>query len=204
MSPLDRDPKGDHVGVSPCHGRWSWIVCVGLLGLSGGLLSGCTPPSGDPSPHGAGAMPLLGPAHVEAPSTARPSSAQAVDLNGRLAADPRLATTARLIHQGGISDILRNDGPYTLLAPTESCYAALSPRRRAALEADPGRVYRLLAHHVLLERVSLDGATPASTLAEGHLSPTQINALGLGAPIEASNGVILPVERFVFDDLANL
>ena len=122
-----------------------------------------------------------------------------------VAEDPRLSTLAAALGAGGLTGQLgpRNDGPWTLFAPTNDAFAALpdgtletllQPDQRMALA-------NILAYHVIPARIQ-----QRELLSSGSLRPLNSASLDVGivdgglalnrstrivtADIQASNGVI--------------
>jgi uncharacterized surface protein with fasciclin (FAS1) repeats len=81
---------------------------------------------------------------------------------------PELRTLVSLSETANLGATLDGPGPYTVFAPVNSAFAALTPEQMAPLLAPENRVLltRLLAHHVVPGRIL------AAQLAEGQLLTT--------------------------------
>jgi OOP family OmpA-OmpF porin len=63
-------------------------------------------------------------------------------------ADPRLSYFSMLLHEAGLTDVLRGPGPLTVFAPTDEAFDELSADTNARLSSDPAMLTALLGHHV--------------------------------------------------------
>ncbi|MFK8052299.1 MAG: fasciclin domain-containing protein [Woeseiaceae bacterium] len=109
----------------------------------------------------------------------------------------------------GLADVLANDGPFTVFAPTDAAFAALPDGTVASLlePANKDKLARILKFHVLAGKVG------SGALADGISVDTLANApAGIAASeggftiegasivatdIEASNGVIHVIDRVI-------
>lgn len=129
------------------------------------------------------------------------SSATIADLTAR---DPSLSTLNQLVRQAGMEDSLRGAGPYTLFAPNNEAFKAMSAKTLSDLSADPARLKALLQHHLL------PGKTMAADIGNGQVSTLLGSKLSLSragtfvtvdesivtqADLPASNGVIHVIDR---------
>jgi len=84
-------------------------------------------------------------------------------------------TLLAAIKTAGLTDLLITGGPYYMLAPTDSAFAALPKKQLDALLADPPALANLLRNHIVAEYV------PRGSLAKtpgGVLDRTLVNLLG--------------------------
>ncbi len=130
------------------------------------------------------------------------------------------STLVSLVEAAGLAETLSGEGPFTVFAPTDEAFAALSPILVDYLVANPDVLTQVLTYHVV------DGSVMSGDLAEGEVptldmnNPVDVtlpesgprinNARVVAADIEASNGVIHvidtvllpPVELPAVDPLA--
>ena len=131
------------------------------------------------------------------------SSAQPVSVADTLAARPQLSTLSALVSKAGLSDTLRNSGPFTLFAPTNEAFAKVPATALEALSSDPAKLKAVLAYHILPGKLMLadvkndshktvNGASLA--LARAGEFVTAEDALVEGGDIAATNGVVHVVD----------
>ena len=127
--------------------------------------------------------------------------------------DPRLATLLKAVVTAGLATQLGsgNQGPWTLLAPSNEAFAALGEDTIAALIADPPQLANVLSAHVIPSRIrrsdmiaqrsarTLLGRDAVSfSLIDGRV--TVAGADIISGDIEASNGVIHIIDRVIVPD----
>lgn len=95
------------------------------------------------------------------------------------AADGRFTTLLAAAQAAGIANMLDQNGPFTVFAPTDAAFAALPEGTVEALLANPTQLRQVLLYHVGI------GATPASEVVSLGAIHT---ALGVEAPIEVRGG----------------
>ena len=124
------------------------------------------------------------------------------------------ATLIEALEAASLTEFLRGQGPFTLLAPTDDAFAALDQDVLNKLLADQERLNDLLRYHVLRGRytfVDLEGISTVTTLEGSELQVDAEDGVRLDeasvveSDIEADNGIIhvldqimLP-ERFLYD-----
>ncbi len=123
---------------------------------------------------------------------------------------PRLATLQKAVTAAGIAKLLgsENEGPWTVLAPTNEAFAALGEETIKELIADPSQLAEVLSGHVIPSRIrrsdmiaqrsarTLPGRDAVSfSLVDGKLSVAGAGIIA--ADIEASNGVIHIIDRVI-------
>lgn len=116
----------------------------------------------------------------------------------------RLGVFVDFMRAAGLAELLLQDGPFTVLAPTDRAFSKLSIRERDALLADNSRLKAAMRGHVLLGRVqALPGSEPvlARTLDGRDLTISFVNgsyrvanARLVQTNIPASNGTIHAIE----------
>jgi transforming growth factor-beta-induced protein len=137
-------------------------------------------------------------AETEPVPAAAEATADAVDT---LAADGRFGTLVSLIQAAGLTEILKGNGPFTILAPTDEAFTALPPAMLDLLKKDAKLLKNVLLYHVIPARVTsaeAAGANSAPTALPGAALLISAGEGGLtidGSPviaadIPATNGVI--------------
>jgi len=127
--------------------------------------------------------------------------------------DPRLSTLLTAVTTAGLATQLgsENEGPWTVLAPSNEAFSALGEEQIKALMADPSQLANVLGAHMIPSRImrsdmiaqrsarTLLGRDAVSfSLIDGH-----IRVAGAGiitGNIEASNGVIHIIDRVIVPD----
>ena len=126
-----------------------------------------------------------------------------VSVADTLARDPQLSTLNGLVQQAGLSDMLRGAGPYTVFAPTNDAFKAVSAKTMDELK-DPARLKAVLSHHVLPARMTSaqirNGSMKTAGGAEVALARagdfvTVEDAMAQGREVVASNGVVFSIDR---------
>ncbi len=127
--------------------------------------------------------------------------------------DPRLATLLKAVTTAGLAKQLgsENEGPWTLLAPSNEAFIALGQETINALMAEPSQLANVLSAHVIPSRIrrsdmitqrsarTLLGRDAASfSLVEGKVSVAGAGIIK--GDIEASNGVIHIIDRVLVPD----
>ena len=121
-----------------------------------------------------------------------------------VAHDPRLSTLSTLVATAGLSETLKSAGPYTLFAPTNEAFQAVSVKTMDELAHDPARLMAVLSYHVVAGKVlaadvkngavrTVGGAN--LTLAKAGEFVTVEDAMVQQADIVATNGVVHTVDR---------
>jgi len=127
-----------------------------------------------------------------------------------LGQDPRLSTLLKAVTAAGLATQLgsENEGPWTVLAPSNEAFAALGEQAIKSLLADPSQLAGVLSAHVIPSRIRrsdmiaqrsartvLGRDAVSFSLVDGNIA-----AAGAGiitADIEASNGVIHIIDRVI-------
>jgi uncharacterized surface protein with fasciclin (FAS1) repeats len=115
----------------------------------------------------------------------------------------RLGVFVDFMRAAGLAGLLRGDGPFTILAPTERAFLKLSLRERDALLADQPRLTRVMRGHVIAENVTppRTGALHVTTIDGNQLLLTSHDGTSrvgdvriVQANIPASNGIIHAID----------
>jgi len=103
-------------------------------------------------------------------------------LNELIDAQPELSTLRTLLDQAGFAEALGGNGEFTLFAPTNDAFEAISAEL-AALQGDPEGLKAALRYHLLLGSQNSTAISAVSTL------PTQLE--GQSISVDASSGTIV-------------
>lgn len=117
---------------------------------------------------------------------------------------PQLSTLNRLITQAGLGDTLRGPGPFTVFAPSDEAFKAVSAKTLADLGADKELLLSVLTYHVVPGAMSsamvkngnvksVNGANLA--LSKAGTIVTVEDAVVLTADVTATNGVVHVIDR---------
>ena len=116
------------------------------------------------------------------------------------AAGESFGTLVRALRAAGMEELLAGDGPFTLFAPTDRAFARLPAGVLDALLADPERLRRVLAGHLVADRVKAPrpGAPTAATSVAGaplnvtvHAGTFRVDGARVVRPhLRATNGMI--------------
>jgi uncharacterized surface protein with fasciclin (FAS1) repeats len=117
---------------------------------------------------------------------------------------PQLSTLSRLINEAGLADTLRGAGPFTVFAPSDEAFKAVTADTLAKLAADKDMLRAVLTFHVVA------GKVPAADLQNGNVKTVQGANVALAkagsfvtvedavvqtADVMASNGVVHIIDR---------
>lgn len=169
---------------------------AGVIVLSGGVALAQEAGAGQSAPVAAAA----------APAATRPAG----DLVGVLRADGRFTTLLKTLDATNLTSVLTSNPNLTLLAPTDSAFAALPPGEldRLMLPENRADLQKRLTYHIINTRVDaskIKGAKgPVPSVAgpgvefDGTVTPfLAADAKILTPELTASNGVILPIDRLL-------
>jgi uncharacterized surface protein with fasciclin (FAS1) repeats len=121
-----------------------------------------------------------------------------------IARNPDLSTFNGLLVTAGLSDTLKSGGPYTVLAPTNEAFKAVSAKTMDDLAANPARLKAVLSHHVVPGKIMatdvrnfrVDGVHGSKLeLARSGAFVTVEDAMVQQSDIVAANGVVHTVDR---------
>jgi uncharacterized surface protein with fasciclin (FAS1) repeats len=108
------------------------------------------------------------------------------------------------IDKAGMSDVLSEDGPFTLFVPTNEAFADLPADTRQGLMQDPQALVDLVSNHVVLGRLAatdLIRSESAETLSGESLALTSRGQLSAGnaeiiqSNLVAGNGIVHIIDR---------
>lgn len=127
-----------------------------------------------------------------------------VTISETAAATPQLSTLSKLINDAGLTETLKEAGPYTVFAPTDDAFKAVPAKTLEALSKDKALLLSVLTYHVLPGKVTtaevkngpvttVQGA-PVSLYRSGDFVTVE-SAVVTTADINASNGVVHIVDQ---------
>jgi uncharacterized surface protein with fasciclin (FAS1) repeats len=111
------------------------------------------------------------------------------------------------IRAGGLDDVLKGPGPYTVFAPTNGAFDKLPQGSVNALMKDPAKLNDLLKYHAVPGKLSytdlsamtdvktVDGRTLPINIKDGVLMVGGSKVLNQG--IDSSNGIIYPMDSVI-------
>jgi len=120
--------------------------------------------------------------NVTAPQAAAPATPEGYAINDLIDAQPELSTLRALLDQAGLGDALSGGGEFTLFAPTNDAFAAISDQV-SALQGDPAALQDVLRYHLLV------GAEDSASIAINTSIPTQLE--GQSISVDASGPTVL-------------
>ena len=115
-------------------------------------------------------------------------------------------TFAAAAKSSGLSESLKNSGPYTVFAPDDAAFAKLPPDTREALMKDKSKLAHVLAYHVIPGKIlvaevkpgnvkTLEGDTVKLTSDNGKITVNEANVTQ--SDTEADNGVVHIIDTVV-------
>lgn len=115
------------------------------------------------------------------------------DIVDVIAATPGLSTLSAAIQMGDLTFVLKDTGPYTVLAPTNDAFENLPATQLDALLDNPGKLADLILYHILTGNISSSDFT-TGTIAplykrDGHI---EVEANGPSLKFNGSANVIGP------------
>ena len=127
-----------------------------------------------------------------------------VSVADTLAQTPSLSTLHGLVVKAGLNDTFKGPGPFTVFAPNNDAFKAVSARTMDELAKDPARLKAVLTYHVVPAQVmaaevkngpvkSVQGTN--LTLSRTGAYVTVEEAMVVTADIKATNGVVHVVDR---------
>ncbi|HSV51410.1 MAG TPA: fasciclin domain-containing protein [Burkholderiaceae bacterium] len=121
-----------------------------------------------------------------------------------IAATPSLSTLNGLVAKAGLTDTLKAAGPYTVFAPSDDAFKAVSPKTLDDLARNPEQLKALLTYHMLPAKLTsadirnssaktVHGANLALSKAGQYVTVEE--AMVQTADIASTNGVVHLVDR---------
>ena len=137
------------------------------------------------------------------------TNAQAQDIVDLAAGNKNLSTLVAAVKAGGLVDVLKSDGPFTVFAPTDAAFAALPEGTLESLlkPENKDKLVAILKYHVVPGKVmstDLKNGMEAGT-AEGENIKVTLNSDGakinnanvVAADVKASNGVVHVIDKVI-------
>jgi uncharacterized surface protein with fasciclin (FAS1) repeats len=137
------------------------------------------------------------------------STAKAQDIVDLAAGNENLSTLVAAVKAGGLVDVLKSDGPFTVFAPTNDAFAALPEGTLEALlkPENKDKLVAILKYHVVSGKVmstDLKNGMEAGTV-EGEKVKVTLNKDGakinnanvVAADVKASNGVVHVIDQVI-------
>jgi len=188
------------------------IATAIALGAGAGAVTNVGPPDRNTAPMSEVANPMIDGQAMLAGDTIFDNASKS----------PQHAQLVALMKDAGVADLLKGKGPFTVFAPTDAAFAALSPDARSAL-SDPGHraelarsmryliVPGLFDSQALLKRIAEGGGQAALMTVDGRTitatlnGPTNIALMDEKGDVAdiaiydiyQSNGVIQVIDRVI-------
>ncbi len=137
------------------------------------------------------------------------NSAKAQDIVDLAAGNENLSTLVAAVKAGGLVDVLKSDGPFTVFAPTDDAFAALPAGTLESLlkPENKDKLVAILKYHVVSGKVmstDLKNGMEAGTV-EGEKIKVSLNNKGakinnanvVAADVKASNGVVHVIDQVI-------
>lgn len=137
------------------------------------------------------------------------SHATAADLVETASTSGSFKTFLAAAKAAGISETLRNSGPYTVFAPSDSAFGRLPPGTVDSLMKDKTRLAEVLSHHVIPGKVTVADVKPGKiktiqgdelTLKSDNGKVTVDTANVVQSDLIADNGVIHEIDAVVLPE----
>jgi uncharacterized surface protein with fasciclin (FAS1) repeats len=121
-----------------------------------------------------------------------------------IAATPELSTLSSLITKAGLVNTLNGAGSFTVFAPSNEAFKAVSAKTLDELTANPTRLNEVLTYHVLASKAMAPDikSGPAKTVQGGAITlakagafVTVEDAVVQTADVNATNGVVHIIDR---------
>lgn len=134
------------------------------------------------------------------------SNAYAADLVETASTSGSFKTFLAAAKAAGITETLKNSGPYTVFAPSDAAFNQLPPGTVSSLMKDKVRLAEVLSHHVIPGKVTVADVKPGKvqtiqgdvlTLTSDNGKVTVDNANVIQSDLIADNGVIHEIDAVV-------
>ncbi len=134
------------------------------------------------------------------------ANAPASDLIGTAAASGTFKTFIAAVRTAEMTETLKNSGPYTVFAPTDSAFGKLPPGMLEALMKDKTKLAEILAYHVIPGKMMIADVKPGKiktiqgeelTLTSDNGKVTVNDANVIQSDLMADNGVIHEIDMVV-------
>lgn len=137
------------------------------------------------------------------------SAAQAADLMDTAKNTLEVKTFVEAANAAGISEELKNKGPFTIFAPADSAFAKLSTDDKEALFEDKTKLAKVVGHHVVPGKTTVAEVKPGEvqTIEGSSLSVKSDNGMVrvegasvIQSDLVADNGVIHIIDSVLLPD----
>lgn len=137
------------------------------------------------------------------------SPAYAADLVKTAERSGEIKTFVNALNNAGLAEVLKNRGPFTVFAPSNSAFNRLPANEKESLLSDKERAQKLVAGHVVEGRIlvtevkpgktqTIDGNTITLTSDNGLVKIA--NASVIQSDVIADNGVIHIIDNVVLPE----
>lgn len=127
-----------------------------------------------------------------------------VSVADTIARDPQLSTLNGLVQKAGLADTLKGAGPFTVFAPNNDAFKAVSAKTMDELGRDPAKLKAVLTYHVVPGKLAAAQVKPGNiktvqgknvAMSRAGDFVTVEDAMVQKADIMATNGVVHTVDR---------
>lgn len=134
------------------------------------------------------------------------SSVWAADIVETASTSGSFKTFLAAAKAAGITETLKNSGPYTVFAPSDAAFNQLPPGTVSSLMKDKEKLVEILSHHVIPGKVTVAEVKPGAvqtirgdtvTLKSDNGKITVDNANVVQSDMMADNGVIHEIDAVV-------
>lgn len=134
------------------------------------------------------------------------SPAHASDLVETASTGATFKTFLAAAQTAGVSNTLKNSGPYTVFAPTDSAFNKLPPDTLQTLMKDKEKLAELVNHHIVPGKITVADVKPGKvktvqgeevTLTSDNGKVTVDNANVIQSDLMADNGVIHEIDTVI-------
>lgn len=127
----------------------------------------------------------------------------AADLIDTAISSDSFKTFTAAVQAAGLTDALKNQGPYTVFAPTDEAFTKLPEGTLSALMKDKAKLAQVLSHHIVPGKImvadvkpgltkTVDGSTINLKSDNGKITVDKANVVQ--SDIVADNGVIQAID----------
>lgn len=117
-----------------------------------------------------------------------------------------LKTFVAAVDAAGLTETLRNTGPYTVFAPVDSAFQHLPPGELDALLKDKARLAEVLSYHIIPGKIpiadvkpgdakTIEGKTVKLTSDNGMVTVNEASVIQ--SDLEADNGIIHEIDKVI-------
>ena len=131
------------------------------------------------------------------------------DLVRTATTDGSFKTLVAAVEASGMIQTLKNDGPYTVFAPTDAAFAKLPQGKWRAITKDKAKLAEVLAHHIVPGKITVAEVKPGMIktvqgdelkIASDNGKITLGNASVIQSDLKADNGIIQAIDTVLLPD----